>query len=52
MKSSRLLNLHQYVTMAKVQAHMGMATLNYVATMYGRGSARDFGKIRHMRVKV
>ncbi|MCY4579096.1 MAG: transposase [Chloroflexi bacterium] len=52
MKRSRLLDKHQYVTMLKVRAHVGMSMLTYAATMYGRASARDSGKIRHMRIKV
>ena len=52
LKRSRLLNRHQYVTMTKIKAHVGMSILTYIATMLGRVAARDAERMRQMRIRV
>ena len=52
LKQSRLLNKHQCLTMAKVEAHVALSVLAYVATMYGKVMAGQIDQMRHMRVRV
>ena len=52
MKRSRLLNRHQFMPCPKVELHMGLAILTYLATMLARLDAGDADPLRHMRIKV
>ena len=52
MKTSRILNQHQYRTGKKVETHVNLAILCYLGTMLGRAKSGEFEKIRHMRVKL
>ncbi len=52
MKRSRILNKHQYTTRAKIETHMALSTLTYLATMLTRVSTGDLKRIRHMRIGV
>ena len=52
MKQSRLLNKHQFLKQRKVEAHVSMSVMTYLATMLARVKAGDPGRIRHMRVRV
>lgn len=52
LKRSRLLDRHQYVRRDKVELHLGLAILTYLATMLTRLEADDGDRIRHMRIKV
>ena len=52
LKRSRLLNQHLYVWRDKVELHLGLAILTYLATMLTRLEAGDGDRIRHMRIKV
>ena len=52
LKQSRLLNKHQCLTMEKVEAHVALSVLTYVATMYGKVMAGQIDQMRHMRVRI
>ena len=52
LKRSRLLDRHQYVRRDKVELHLGLSTLTYLATMLTRVDAGDAGRLRHMRVGI
>ena len=52
LKRSRLLNKHQYVRKRKIEAHVGMSTLTYLATMLARVQAGAPYRMRHMRLRV
>lgn len=52
MKRSRLLNKHQYVRSDKIELHIGMSVLTYLATMLTHVHAGDPEKMRHMRIRV
>jgi len=52
MKRSRILDRYQYVQRSKVELHLGLSVLTYLATMLTRVDAGDGGRIRHMRIKV
>ena len=52
LKRSRLLNRHQYMRKRKIETHVGLSTLTYLATMLVRVRAGDLGRMRHMRVRV
>ena len=51
-KRSRLLDKHQYVDMRKIEAHVALSMLTYLATMYARIEAGDADRMRHMRIQV
>ena len=51
-KRSRLLDKHQYLTMRKVQTHVALSVLTYLATMYARIKAGDADSMRQMRIRV
>lgn len=50
LKRSRLLDRHQYVRRDKVELHLGLSVLTYLATMLTRLDAGDAGRLRHMRI--
>ena len=52
LKRSRLLNKHQYVRKRKIEMHVAVSVLTYLATMLTRVQAGDLSRIRHMRVRV
>ena len=52
LKRSRLLDRHQYVRRDKVEFHLGLATLTYLATMLARVDAGDAKRLRRMRIRV
>ena len=52
LKRSRMLDRHQYVRRDKVELHLGLSVLTYLATMLARLDAGDAGRLRHMRIKV
>ena len=51
-KRSRLLDKHQYNGMRKVQAHVALSVLTYLATMYARTKSGEPERMRHMRIRV
>lgn len=51
MKRMRLLDKHQYLTRRKIETHMNLSTLTYLATMLAHIRAGDAGRIRHMRIR-
>lgn len=50
-KRSRLLDKHQYLTMRKVQTHVALSVLTYLATMYARIRVGDADSMRQMRIR-
>lgn len=52
MKRSRLLDRRQYVRRDKVELHLRLSVLTYLATMLARLDAGDSDRLRHVRVKV
>ena len=52
LKRSRILNKHQYVRKRKIEMHVSVSVLTYLATMLARVQAGTLDKIRHMRLKV
>ena len=52
LKRSRLLNRHQYVRKRKIEMHVFMSVLTYLATMLARVRAGTPDKVRHMRIRV
>ncbi len=52
MKTSRILNQHQYRTQKKVETHANLSVLTYLGTMLGRAKAGEFKRIRRMRVNL
>ena len=52
LKRSRSLDRHQYVRRDKVELHLGLSTLTYLATMLTRMDAGDAEWLRQVRVKV
>ena len=52
LKRSRLLNRHQYLARRKVEVHITMSVLTYLATMLVRVLAGDMDRIRRMRIGV
>ena len=51
-KRSRLLDKHQYLRRDKIETHVALSVLTYVATMYARIKAGDAERMRHMRIRV
>ena len=49
-KQSRLLDLHQYLHMDKIRAHVALSMLTYLATVFGNLMAGNAEKMRHMRL--
>lgn len=52
MKRSRLLNRHQYMARRKIETHINLSVLTYLATMLARVLAGDLDRIRRMRIGV
>ena len=52
LKRSRLLDRHQYVRRDKIELHLGLALLTYLAMMLTRLDSGDTGRLRHMRIRV
>ncbi|MCY4655044.1 MAG: transposase [Dehalococcoidia bacterium] len=52
MKRSRLLNRHQYMARRKLETHVTMSVLTYLATMLARVLAGDVDRVRRMRIGV
>ncbi len=52
LKTSRILNQHQYRGKNKVEAHTLLALLGYTGTMLGRARAGEFDAIRDMRLNL
>lgn len=52
LKRSRLLDRHQYVRRDKIELHLGLSMLAYLATMLIRVKAGDAERLRHMRIRV
>ena len=52
LKTSRILDLHQFRGKAKVETHILLALLCYTATMLGKARSGEFDEIRYMRVKL
>ena len=52
LKRSRLLDRHQYVRKRKIEAHVGLSTMTYLATMLSRVQDGTLDKMRHMRIRV
>ena len=52
LKTSRILDRHQYVQQSKIELHLGLSVLTYLATMLTKVDAEDVRKIRHMRIRV
>ena len=52
LKRSRLLDRHQYVRRDKIELHLGLSVLTYLATMLTRADAGDTERLRHMRIRV
>ncbi|MYA62104.1 MAG: transposase, partial [Dehalococcoidia bacterium] len=51
MKRTRLLDKHQYRGQRKVEAHITLSVLTYLATMLVRARAGDMKRLRHMRIR-
>ena len=51
-KHSRLLNQQQHLGIERVDLHVGMSRLAYLATVLARLQAGDYAGMRHMRVKL
>ena len=51
-KHSRLLNQQQHLGIEKVDLHVAMSRLAYLATVLARLQAGDYAGMRHMRVKL
>ena len=51
-KHSRLLNQHQFLGIAKVDLHVKVSRLAYVATVLARLKANDYAGMRHMTVRL
>ena len=52
LKRSRLLDRHQHVRKRKIEAHVGLPVLTYLATMLARVQSGSSDRIRHMRLRV
>ena len=52
LKRSRLLDRHQHARRDKVELHLGLSVLTYLATMLTWVNAGDIGRLRHMRIRV
>ena len=52
LKRSRLLDRHQYLRKRKVEAHVGLSALTYLATMLARVQAGTQDRMRHMRLRT
>ena len=52
MKRMRLLDKHQYRSRRKIEMHIALSSLTYLATMLGHVRAGDMARIRHMRIPV
>ena len=52
LKRSRLLDKHQYVRKRKIEAHVSLSVLTYLATMLARVQSGTLDRIRHMRVRA
>ncbi len=50
MKRMRLLDKHQYRSRRKIELHVALSSLTYLATMLGHVRAGDMARIRHMRI--
>ena len=51
MKRTRLLDKHQYRGQHKIEAHVTLSVLTYLATMLVRAKAGDMKRLRHMRIR-
>ncbi len=51
MKRMRLLDKHQYLERRKIENHIGLSVLTYLATMMARVKAGDIKRLRHMRIR-
>ena len=51
MKRTRLLDKHQYRGQRKIEAHVTLSVLTYLATMLVRAQAGDMKRLRHMRIR-
>ena len=51
-KHSRLLDQHQYLSMAKVSTHAKMSTLSYLLIALAHLTAGDYEGMRQMSVKL
>ena len=51
-KHSRLLDQHQYLSMAKVSTHAKMSTLSYLLTALAHLKADDYESMRHMSIRL
>ena len=51
MKRTRLLDKHQYRGQRKIEAHVLLSVLTYLATMLVRVRAGDMKRLRHMRIR-
>jgi len=51
MKRMRLLDKHQYLQRRKIETHIGLSVLTYLATMMARVRAGDITRLRHMRIR-
>ncbi len=51
-KHSRLLDTHRYLNDAKVELHVAMSILSYLATALAHLKANDFAHMRHMRIRL
>ena len=50
MKRSRLLNRHQFMKRRKLETHINLSVLTYLATMLTRALAGDLDRMRRMRL--
>ena len=51
-KHSRLLDQHQYLSMAKVSTHAKMSALTYLLTALAHLKADDYKNMRHMTIRL
>ena len=51
-KHSRLLDRHQFLSMAKLSLRVKIARLAYLATVLARLRANDYAGMRHMTVRL
>ena len=51
MKRMRLLDKHLYLERRKIETHIGLSVLTYLATMMARVKAGNMARLRHMRIR-
>ena len=51
-KHSRMLDTHRYLNGEKVELHVMMSMLSYLATALAHLKANDYAHMRHMRIKL